>query len=125
MSLLTRIKSLLGIDRSSGVDRDRPSAVTVEREADETIPSDTAEIDETDQTESEEEERADLPFQSDEPVTVIDGIGPTYSERLETAGISSIGELARADANAVAEVVDISESRLALWIEAAQDRAES
>ena len=59
---------------------------------------------------------------SDEPVDSINGIGPTYAERLEAAGIGTVGDLAAADTETVAEAAEAAESRVTGWVEQAQDR---
>ncbi len=59
---------------------------------------------------------------SDEPVDSIDGIGPTYAERLEAAGIGTVGDLAVADTETVAEAAEAAESRVTDWVEQAQNR---
>ncbi len=58
-----------------------------------------------------------------ESVEVIDGLGPTYSDRLQEQGIDSLGALTRADPGAVAETADVSKDVAAEWIEAAQSSA--
>lgn len=50
----------------------------------------------------------------------IDGIGPTFRDRLVKAGITSLDELAAADPETVAGAADISEERAEEWIEEAQ-----
>lgn len=57
-----------------------------------------------------------------EPVDVIKGIGPTYAERLGEHGIETVTDLADADADAVAEAAQTSQSRVSGWIERAQNR---
>lgn len=119
MSLLTRIKSLLGLDGSAEWDPEQPAAVTVEHEPDE-------EEAEPSMPESEPVEEEDTDRGSDadgDPVRVITGIGPTYAERLDEAGISTVPDLAAADASALADTTDISEARVSNWIEAAKERA--
>lgn len=54
----------------------------------------------------------------------IKGIGPTYADRLRDAGIASIRDLSSADAEALAGETEISETRLATWIERARVRTE-
>ncbi len=49
------------------------------------------------------------------------GIGPQYSERLQSAGIENIEALAAADAKALNEKTEISVERLGDWIERAAD----
>jgi len=52
--------------------------------------------------------------------STIEGIGPTYEETLEDAGIDTVGDLADADAETLAEEVDISEEQASTWIGAAK-----
>jgi polyhydroxyalkanoate synthase len=50
----------------------------------------------------------------------IDGVGPTYAERLRESGIDSVAALADADAGTVAEAAQVGEARAEDWIEQAQ-----
>ena len=50
----------------------------------------------------------------------IDGIGPTYADRLRDAGIDTVEELRDADPESLAATTDLSRSRLASWIAAAE-----
>jgi polyhydroxyalkanoate synthase len=50
----------------------------------------------------------------------VDGIGPTYAERLREGGIATIAELAAADAGTVADLAGVGEGRAADWVEQAQ-----
>jgi len=52
-----------------------------------------------------------------EPVETIDGIGPTYAERLAGAGIESTADLAESDPAELAEIAGTSESRTHDWID--------
>jgi polyhydroxyalkanoate synthase len=65
-----------------------------------------------DEDEDESEGEAD--------VQSIDGIGPTYAERLREAGLGTVTELAGADAEAVAEAAGVGVGRAENWIEQAQ-----
>ena len=62
------------------------------------------------------------PSGSDEPVDNINGIGPTYAERLEAAGIETVGDLAAADPGTVAEAAEAADSRATDWVEQARTR---
>ncbi|WP_278002502.1 PHA/PHB synthase family protein [Natrinema gelatinilyticum] len=50
----------------------------------------------------------------------IDGIGPTYTERLRSGGVDSVSELAVADAARVAEAAQTSERFARSWIDHAR-----
>ena len=54
-------------------------------------------------------------------VEEIKGIGPTYAERLEAAGIGTVADLAAADPAEVAEAAQAGENRAGDWVERAQD----
>jgi len=77
-------------------------------------------------TDSEPTEDAD----SDDPepsapaadLTAIKGIGPAYSERLAAAGISSVDELSAADAETLADQIDVSPKIVSDWIDRAADQ---
>jgi len=58
---------------------------------------------------------------SDDPVTELNGIGPAYGDRLAGAGIETVGELAGADAAELADQIELGESRVAGWVEQANE----
>ncbi|CCQ34366.1 polyhydroxyalkanoate synthase protein [Halorhabdus tiamatea SARL4B] len=58
---------------------------------------------------------------STEDVQSINGIGPAYAERLAEADVETVGDLATADADAVAETTGIALSRVEGWIEQASE----
>lgn len=53
-------------------------------------------------------------------VTDVNGIGPVYATRLEAAGIATLSDLARNEAETVAEAAAVPVSRATGWIESAQ-----
>lgn len=53
----------------------------------------------------------------------LEGIGETYSDRLNAAGIRTVDQLARTSAAEVAEVTEVDEDRAAEWVQQAQDEA--
>jgi len=54
-------------------------------------------------------------------VETIDGIGPTYADRLREAGIDTPDELAAASIEDVADAADVSETRAEDWIAKARE----
>jgi len=96
-----------------------------------TVGEDAAAATDAQETEAESEEEgddgaaqpsADGDLGTDEDVTVLDGIGSAYSERLEAVDVETVADLADADAAAVAEETDLGENRVAGWIEQARER---
>ena len=61
---------------------------------------------------------------SGESVESIKGIGSAYAQRLADAGVGSVAELARADAEELAAATDLGTGRVAKWIERARARTE-
>jgi predicted flap endonuclease-1-like 5' DNA nuclease len=143
MGLLAKLKSILGMGRSAGVEPD----VTVERESEERerdraggltgAEGSTAETDTRDRqsdgaepgdetaSESGAEATAGPETATDEgsaPVQNITGIGPAYAERLGEAGVETVSQLADAEAGALAAETDLSETRIEGWIEQARAR---
>ena len=57
------------------------------------------------------------PTDASTPVTAIEGIGQARSERLEAAGITTVADLRAADLDVVAEITDLSRTRLDRWQE--------
>jgi predicted flap endonuclease-1-like 5' DNA nuclease len=174
MSLLAKLKSILGLhgetenaqdvgvtverdpetEESSRTDRTtRGGSDTVDREAGSPSPdtstsesqtdsdharastseSVTADVDDDGQSESSRARAqaestggtiTEEPEQADDgtPVTEIKGIGNAYGNRLNSAGIDSVEDLAGADAASLAGETEIAEGRLEGWIEKAQNR---
>lgn len=58
------------------------------------------------------------PVEQDD-LTQIKGIGPTYTDRLNALGITTFGHLASSDAADLGSRINVSESRVAIWIELA------
>ncbi len=52
-----------------------------------------------------------------QPVGTLDGIGPTYAERLEDEGIETVTDLADHDAATLADIAQTSESRAEDWLD--------
>ena len=68
--------------------------------------------------EEEMDEKATL------PVTEIAGVGPATAEKMEKLEIETVGDLANADAAALAEAVGKTEEAATEWIQAARDLAQ-
>lgn len=68
--------------------------------------------DETDNTNADET----TGVASDAGVEEITGIGPTYAQRLQAAGIETVSDLADADPATVAEATNAAESRVDDWL---------
>lgn len=54
------------------------------------------------------------------PLSTVDGIGPTYEDRLARSGIGDLAALAKASPDSVAEAAGVSASRARDWISQAQ-----
>jgi large subunit ribosomal protein L31e len=54
---------------------------------------------------------------SDRPVTDVKGVGPATAEKLEKAGIKTLGDLAHADVKAVLEAIGGSEEKAKAYID--------
>jgi large subunit ribosomal protein L31e len=58
--------------------------------------------------------------EGDQPLTVIDGIGPATAEKLEKADIHGVHDLAKADAAKLAETTGQPTEKVQAWIDAAK-----
>lgn len=90
-----------------------------EAEADEAAESET-EATEAAESEAGAETASEPQIDSNAPVTEIKGVGPAYAERLENAGVSTVTDLAVADADELAEATDLSPNRVSGWIDQAE-----
>ena len=68
-------------------------------------------------TDMSPDERLQAAAAGGESVDAVEGIGPTYADRLEDAGIGSTADLAAADPETVAEVTGASEEQAATWLD--------
>lgn len=57
-----------------------------------------------------------------DPVETVRGIGPAYADRLDDAGVETVPDLAAADPAALAEAIEVAESRVERWVDRARDR---
>ena len=106
------------VEEADGADDEADEAGDTEAEtADETeTDAETEDADETsDETETEVESGdAD---EIETGVETVDGIGPTYAERLRNAGIETVDDLRDASPDEVAEAAEVSEKRVRSWLE--------
>jgi polyhydroxyalkanoate synthase len=56
-------------------------------------------------------------IENEPDVETVDGIGPTYAERLRDIGIETTGDLAAADVSTVAEAAQVSKARAQDWLD--------
>ena len=97
-------------DRSDGqeeLDEDEAAEIEIDGSDEDSSSSEVIDAEET-STESES---------TGTDVESVDGIGPTYADRLRDAGIETVADLAAADAATVADAAQVSESRAADWID--------
>lgn len=102
------------VDDEVGAADDEPEAVEDDAEA-------TADEAASTEDDSSADADEDVPEGSTDPVTEVSGIGPAYGERLENAGVETVGELAAADAAELSDATDVAQGRVQNWIEAAQE----
>jgi len=68
---------------------------------------------------------AEAEADQDQSLQTLDGIGPTYEERLHDAGITTVTQLAAAESVPLADRLGLSESRVMAWIKQARQFAGS
>lgn len=150
MTLIDKIKALLGLDDSRSDSRDRDVDVTVEREGSDagdgvgagsessgtetnggsvgtgtTDDGDSVDADATSTSDSTDDGGVSTGEEArvpSEAVDVIKGIGPTYADRLSNAGIETVVDLAGADADEISQRADVPRGRLEDWIQRAKTR---
>ncbi|WP_276273469.1 poly(3-hydroxyalkanoate) polymerase subunit PhaC [Haloarcula litorea] len=95
------------------IEVESPGEGDVEETAEEAVEDVADDVDATDEAAAVEEtgteEAAD--------VETVDGIGPTYADRLRGAGIETVAELEARDAAEIAEIAETSESRAQDWLD--------
>ena len=104
---------------ADSTDASPDDAVQIEIDDDLSADADTAEADEADADTAEADE-ADAGTVNDsdtESVETLAGIGPTYAERLDDAGLGTVDALGAADAETVAEAANVSVTRAEEWLE--------
>ena len=113
----------LGAETSSGTaaeetaaDAGAASGVEAEEDAES-----GAEPEAEDKVEASDGEPEPEPDPGADPVDAINGIGPTYSDRLGDVGIETVADLAEADPETVADAAKTGESKAMSWIDRADD----
>jgi len=105
-------------ERSVVEDEPEPAEIAIDdadEETEEAVESQEAATEDPEDVEGESSEEPDA---GDAPeVDVVNGIGPTYADRLREAGIETVADLREAEAERVADVAEVSESRAGEWIE--------
>jgi len=135
MSILTKLKSLLGLgggrqlERETRIDVDQEPAPDTERAVKESSieePKPTPTTTPAEESAGGVEESSPVqeaePIGDSDPVETIKGIGDAYAARLAKAGIETVADLAAADPADLAEATEIAEGRLENWIEQANER---
>jgi len=109
-------------DTSDEPHDEEPAAETATDEADTTddVTDEAADVIEEAEDGGEADSDETAAPDTNAPVTEIKGVGPAYAERLENAGVSTVAELATADADELAESTDLSPNRISGWIEQAK-----
>lgn len=147
MAMLSKLKKLLGLGGSSRSDAgtsvpvEREPEAETERAVKTSSPFEATEPDDTGRgvesvddlsTDDEPIEAAEPAVEPDDDtspaagstddVQSLDGIGPAYADKLGEAGVHTVGDLAGADAEALAEETGLGAGRIASWIERANAR---
>ncbi|WP_424001533.1 poly(3-hydroxyalkanoate) polymerase subunit PhaC [Haloarcula salina] len=106
-------------------ERNENGEVDIEVESPESESEDDAENSEqseiTDAVEESDEDDVDVDATGDTDgaagVETVDGIGPTYADRLREAGVETVDDLADRDAAELADIAQTSESRAQDWLD--------
>lgn len=102
-----------------------PTGITVAVETDEGVKTTIVEdVGDAIRTEIEEAVK-NVDFAASYDLEDVEGIGPTYAERLQSAGIDSVSKLAVSDEAQVAEVTNATEELAWNWIDRARELAGS
>ncbi|WP_225335851.1 class III poly(R)-hydroxyalkanoic acid synthase subunit PhaC [Halomicrobium urmianum] len=119
-------------DAGSAVDADDGNSGAGDPDADESIDPDAVSIDVEDpeQAAAEAVNRAvddaasaedDVAVEVEADVETVQGIGPTYAERLREAGVETVADLADRPASDLAEIAGTSEARAEDWLDQVRD----
>jgi polyhydroxyalkanoate synthase len=104
------------------IEVDEEAAVDIE--VDETTTPTTEETggETTEGTGGETASAVEIDDELDADLEEIEGIGPTYADRLRAAGIESPGDLVETDPDTAADEADVPKGRIQSWIEAIRNR---
>lgn len=123
MTLISKLKSMLGIDtQTSGggatVAVEAQPRTETERAVKEPVTPSAADTGATSASQAVEPvERGG----SADPVDSLSGVGPAYAGRLAEVGIETVADLASADPAEIAAETDLGEGRVSNWVEQANE----
>ena len=98
---------------------EKSPADPVEADSTDASPDDAVQIEIDDDLSAGDETDADAETVDDsdtESVETLAGIGPTYAERLDDAGLGTVDALGAADAETIAEAANVSVTRAEEWL---------
>ncbi|WP_136717001.1 class III poly(R)-hydroxyalkanoic acid synthase subunit PhaC [Halorientalis salina] len=102
------------------IDEAEAAEIEIDESNDEAVETDgESDAEETTGDEGDTDEQATLADEDAADVEGVNGIGPTYADRLREAGIETVADLADADAATVADAAQVSADRARDWIDQA------
>ncbi|AWB27731.1 class III poly(R)-hydroxyalkanoic acid synthase subunit PhaC [Halococcoides cellulosivorans] len=111
-------ESSTGTDETPTDDTATEDASAADLTADVDLSTEAAEIDEEDiEQVTEATAETDEEITPDTDIETVDGIGPTYADRLREAGIDTVDHLLAEDRETVAEIANASVGQVGSWID--------
>lgn len=108
-------------DPATETGRSDESAASAPAEATDADP-DTATSEDEAARDADPPEPGDATREADGDLQSLDGVGPAYADRLESAGIDGLLALAVAEPEELSEAIDVPESTVEEWVEQADTR---
>jgi hypothetical protein len=93
----------------------------VAEETDEAVDTDDGPDDVAEETDEADDDTSDADDASPS-VDTLKGIGPAYADRLRSAGVETVADLAGADAEDLGAQIDVSPKRVGRWIDRANEQ---